>query len=280
MDDKQIQAQIDFIVRRFQEAVPKMELLSKEVKEAAILFSAMSSKFDSLLSTDSDLQNQIIELSKKSASGFSLSNKQNENLTLTIIAVASDYSSLKKDVNNFNNQLPDMNGKIVGIVNRLNSFSTNEDLGILSSKIQVHKDIMDNGLKDIKQAHSSIFASYDKLKIVVDILSSEITTVKENSRTFNALISSLKNELSIQKQTMTTNIQNLKDELMKILDEKLSSIPEPIIQSFDEDKKYIHDHIQNIQTEVRSANYKALSNETKIIMLEKKIAQLQTQGNS
>ncbi len=79
---------------------------------------------------------------------------------------------------------------------------------------------------------------------------------------------------------MTTNIQNLKDELMKILDEKLSSIPEPIIQSFDEDKKYIHDHIQNIQTEVRSANYKALSNETKIIMLEKKIAQLQTQGNS
>lgn len=106
-------------------------------------------------------------------------------------------------------------------------------------------------------------------------MAADISSALKNSESNSQAIVSVSSSITQQKVELQSELARIKSFFSDDIDQKIKSIPQPVIPSIEDAKKQFQAQIEPIYLDASNAKLRSSNNETKILILEKKVEQLQ-----
>lgn len=277
MTPADMQAQVDFIVKRFQESLSRYEIMEKEFKNfqkekanlqgacqnlaenLASLISEASEKFSFLSDIGKVTQEQINTIQERNTTfatqheGLKKSLQENEKETRkSILAIVVDYEKNEEAINELNKKYQSF----------CNSFKVFHDH--TSEKL----NLQDQKIADASTKHES-----SSLRIAG--FQADIVRIQSNLKEHAQKIANLASDISQSKEYTNLVSNGLEKSLKDHIKEAIAAIPKLQIPSLEDATKATQAKIEPALLDSKNANLRSQNNETKIAILEKKVEQLQ-----
>jgi len=271
-----VQNQIDYMVSKFQESYSKYEESEKVnqrlIKENESLRSAiqtLNSKYDMM---GIDFGNLL----KSQSSYINMQDSKTQNLEKSLLDTSEIVCSLKNNLSNTLNEVVKSKDNIRITVSILEDLTkkTNgydEKHSALANIVANFEAPISQCKDEISKINSSIVElknAYNNLSLLSAGLGTEISGLSKDYNVFCG-----RNKESIEK--LQANFTEFMNVVPKMIDSKISDIPIPIIPSLDEAKKTFQNQLEPVSLDAKNANLRAVNNESKIFVMEKRVEQLQ-----
>lgn len=215
--------------------------------------SEMKESFSKLECMQGDCHEKIRSLTQKQDNGFTLYASEIERVKSTMVEMKLDLEKSKDEFKNHPKVL-----------------KMEEILAVSNTCLDRHK-------ADIQDLKSEII----KLKDVIAKAEQSILEIKSSKSDLEHVVESLQN--NIQRLTNMcassfrdheAEIRQVKISMLQSIDAKIASIPQPEKIDIDDVRKLVAHDIELYSLDARNANLKSGINESKIVVLEKKVEQL------
>lgn len=270
--------QMAFIVRRYQEIQKQNDNILKEYSDIKISLL----RFESLLTELAKTQEAD---SKKYATIESENGKIKPILDSVIDAHNEEFKSLKASQENLQNAI-NSNGHSLQILNEnikqlfvnVGGSIKKSDLDSLKKKfLEIRNDYIAktkdfvNLSQKVHDAHVENKAKFSNLENFKSLIDNQSKLIAKNTESIEWLSNQRKQDIEALYKKVDVFIGLLDPKI----NEAIAAIPKPTIPSIDDAKASILKSVEPMQFDAKNANLRSANNETKILLMEKKIEQLQ-----
>jgi len=273
--EEKMKEQVDFMVMRFQETMKK--------------FDDFTLKMTDVLNFMKDIVLKV-ETLEKNVQNLSLSSSQNEKVCVdSVTGLFSDFvshdQSLKRNNIQINdiqsksyvlhNEIMEIKGQISQFSEKYNDFAGKDEINHVKNILKTILDCVNPQFQNLKVKNTDFSNSIDSLKSFTGSLATELLDHKKFTSKIEQSLDNLKNVHTVHQFEVESKIKTLGSEIFSYVDQKILSIPKPIIPSLDETKEHVNIKVEPALLDARNANIRSTNNEQKIFIMEKKIEQLQ-----
>lgn len=267
--------QMDFVVRLFQTSTSKIEDLAGKLEKLVKDNEENKSNFSDFLKDYDENEKFQITINNSHFSHFKdLENSLSKHFT-KLETHSQDIKSLQ--------MLCDVNCKTIGDhSSQIDLFLSDRPKYVnVTSLMQLENKIFNEIIKSqsfAEHAQDAYLKLLNKQNCMNDdhrVLNGAFETLKKSHE------SELLNQEQIRQATinlklaLVSEMESWNKKTLDQVDEKIASIPKPVIPSLDDAKKAFTTQLEPAQFDARNANLRAVNNESKITLLEKKVEQLQ-----
>lgn len=203
-------------------------------------------------------ENEIALVNEKISNLGKLSNKHSGDM----VSLAITQDSQKKEINNF-----------CDLVNTC--VKNYNELSDIQGKMKETLEALGEDMDRILVEHESLYASQHEFSTNISQIITDIANVKSNMVGLKPISSK---EIT---EKMVSLLSEEHDNLMNVMEShkqhflsKIDALPKPIEPSYDAVKAEINHKFEPTIYDAKNANLRAHNNETRIMLLEKKIEQL------
>lgn len=275
LTEKDMQSQIEFVVRRFQEMMTKVDSLTKEVNLSVSSFSILSKKVDMIGELHTILKSQLSDFMKKTENDLQVGVNQTSNYTTLLNSIQSKFLKFDSDISELKNLTTAFDTKISPIALKIETLAPKTIITEIQNSISAFEKDVEGVFQHSMESDSGILESLDNLKKEVTALKSNLASqdLKVNSTTSKN--TELQTQLTGIKDKIASDLESLKTFLLNHVSSSIAAIPKPVIPSLEDALKQMQTKVDPIWLDARNANLRSGNNESKIMILEKKVEQLQ-----
>ena len=271
-----VQNQIDFMVSKFQNATQKFEesektnqLLSKDNQNIMLQINVLQSRVDSLCVDIENLtKTHNITCSSQEEKLKNVVTIHEGNISL-IDTLRNDLLGVVKDGFDIKDKIKDFIPNFVDLKNQLEKLS-----------FQIVNAVENSNL--LKEPVNFCKSEIEKIQVSLTNKDSFFTILSNTLNDFTHEFSKYKNDVQETIKNHAELIQNLDgkinysvSDIVKQINNKIDSIPKPVIPSIDNVKKEFSKLLEPVSLDSRNANLRAVNNETRVNLAEKRIEQIQ-----
>jgi len=277
-----LRVQMEFISKRFQDCVKEFDdnkIVSQKLlddhKALNQRLDVESKDVDYLTDRISEMMNSMT-LSKKDLSD------QINLISNSVTEISKDIPLIKTKLQVSGELFEHCTQKMNKILAQINELDSTEKADVKqiyieidtlkndsdSFKLAIRHAIMDqsDNLGNFKSHINDILIKINNLKDAIYINSQNIVVLNDIIQRKDA---DYKNDLNL-----------LSQKIFAYVDDKFSSIPIPVIPSLEDAKKAMANVLEPVSLDAKNANLRSVNNETKVMILEKRLEQIQLVINS
>ena len=267
--------QIQYVVGKFQDAMAKFAGFEAKTDEIYKLFLDLSEKVSGLVCDQSNFSN-IISGITKDVSGNSLNAETKASLiTSSIVDLVNNLAELKSEVGEIQKQIAPIYGQFTSIKDSLSNFATTAHFSDLKQTLKNVVDEVRSKYQDHEEKFVSSSNKADSHMLFSQSLSQDMFNLGNDRSKIFASLTNLASDAVLGKQYVESSLSDMQEKLLNYINDSIASIPQPVIPSLDDAKKVIEDKITPIYLDAKNANLRSSNNENKLLILEKRIEQLQ-----
>lgn len=277
-----LRIQMEFMAKRFQECVKEFDdnkiVSQKLLEDHKALNQRMdveSKDVDYLTDRISEIMNTITIFKKDLSDQINL-------VSNSVTEISNDIPLMKSQLQVRNELFEHFSQKINKILSQVNELESAEKGNI--QNIYTEIESLKNELENVKNVISS--QSQDIWK-EIRIVSSEMTNINnllsELSKKYilnNEQILDFNNKLELFKSDFKDAILIASSMDRKFTEDLIRLIPAPAIPSIEDAKKAMAIVLEPVSLDAKNANLRSVNNESKVLILEKRLEQLQLVINS
>jgi methyl-accepting chemotaxis protein len=262
---------------RFQSAMKEFE--NNKVSFEALIkeFTLMKEKLESLSKEHFSLKQAssaaVNALDSKSSGLYTNLSSSVSTVSKVVDSFSKEAEYIKKEIQNLKNGMKKANENHADLLKNSSSNIVN-----LSTEIEDVKTTLINFASKFEDADKSGKGAHADLKNFVTILANDLITAKGNLREFVGATSGFQKDLSSHKEAIASRMEQLNHTMMCYVDDKISALPKPstAVPITQEDAKAIvQKQVEPASFDAKNANLRSSNNEQKIVLLEKKVENLQ-----
>ncbi len=275
MSEKDIQDQIEFMVKRFQEAINKFDAFEKKIKDAVDLSNNLSLKVSDIANKHANLEEITINFPKVVKDTIQSSFKSFISLKSDVESLINERDANKQKLGDVSIQANSALAKCSDLESKVKSFA---NLSVVDEVKKCLKNLEDKILSNHLIHQDSIVglaSSHIVIKNIVDAVNADLKIAKAKIDDNAASLKNVAADVGLGKQFSQNLFGSLKDDMLNQIKKSISDIPKPLIPSLDDAKKAMETKIEPISLDARNAQLRSVNNEQKILILEKKVEQLQ-----
>lgn len=189
-------------------------------------------------------------------------------------SLSGSSDSVKKDIQSLFAHKPELESKIEAVHDSIQDHpafaKADENIAILAAQQMLHKsscDLVKNSLDAVKSSQSSALKDLDALKRICDGNDLDLNAISQE-------IQKLKLYIHESFQAVHSGHLESMNALRSEMNSKIDSIPQPEKISLDGIKADFSKQIEPAAFDAKNANLRSSNNESKVIILEKKVEQL------
>ena len=273
MDEQK--SQIDFVVRLFQTGMKKVEDLTPKLEKNILDIEDYKNKFDMLLDTMNLESDRINEIHSSLSNNIKKIVADNE-VTL------SRFKDNEKSTADVNSSLSDITTKMGDLSHKINTLSQENSKYSLQSSLdslRTYIDSFEGKINEVRDNATNAFLKIvdqqNAMRETQTFLSTSIELLKASSSKDQREIANLKNDLVANGIAYNDRINQLNQNIPLSIEMAINAIPKPVIPRIEDAQKAFSNQLEPIMLDAKNASLRAVNNETKIIILERKIDQLQ-----
>jgi DNA repair exonuclease SbcCD ATPase subunit len=274
--------QIDFVIKRFQECQTSYEILDKRTQEVKVSLDQLKDLVDNSFESHCKILDRVEEESKKNEiSRLNTSETQyNQALSLKKNEEKNEqfegrFEQIESSISKVSNQIQDFAGPVSMAATKDELLTFSQALLDLEKFCRSQLNEVPNlisPLLDLGKSHTERLdqqnQSLETLLQINKSQSDEIENIKIQSQCF-----------SNENKTIRLQLSSIDTDLKAYVDVKIQNIPVIPPLSMEDITKSMQNFLEPTLRESRNASLRATNCETKIILLERKIDQLQLMLN-
>lgn len=271
-----LKKQVEFMTERFQECMKMFDDSAEEVKNLSVQLLGINDKIDQEAKDKMDIANSVskvfeaIEISKKQTA------YQISSLINSISEVSNQAPLIAKEIENSKSLFKQCDSQINDIISKISSydFANAEDVKPLYIEIG-------NLNKKLAEMNSAMGILNNSLFSIIQDLRAEISPLPGSFQLANKKLDEhdkgllcVKNDISNIRLDINNLAKNFQQNMKIEIANAIGSIPEKESISLDDVKKAISSWLESASLDAKNANLRSSNNETKVLVLEKKLEQM------
>jgi chromosome segregation ATPase len=271
-----LKRKVEFMTERFQECMKLFDESNVSTKKLADDLSALNERMDAS-SKDADfLTDRISEILNKLAILKKDSSDQISSLLVSISAISSESPLIKNEISATQELFNGCNAKIDSVLSKMSAYTYADKSEVKPLYIEI-----DKVNKQLSELADSILIMSKSVNLIIQNLRQEISPLPGNIEVVNAQLDNhesrvvgLKNEIHDIKCEIKNLSKSLLDAISVSISTAIESIPKNESVCLDDVKKVIASSLEAASLDSKNANARSANNETKIMILEKKLESL------
>lgn len=273
MDEQK--SQIDFIVRLFQTGMKKVESLAVKLDDSIKDFETQKQKNAELLKSFDSVNakrnvfeeivsiklNVLQDNTLKNASLFIEVNNKIEEEKKSILALTSFANIEREKLSQLSQSLE-----------KLPKFSDLES--IKTGVLQLNK-LVEQNQKICQDTYLKLSNEIAEFKTVMADCQQNLQLLKSSAERKDGEISKLRSDLETIFKQLNDKINSVDAGIVISINNAVNAIPKPVIPRIEDAQKAFSAQLEPVVLDAKNASLRAVNNETKISILERKIDQLQ-----
>jgi len=267
--------QVKFIVNKFQESMAQYDSLETKVNEVLTKAGVYSSQLINI-EKDHDKFRENIETLKKCCNNSAVhSSAQSSSYSSSISTLGYDVGRLKENIGEISGLTSALNGEISSLKEKVSGLAPISELNLIKSGLKSVEHAVDSNNKTSHESSLDIRESHNKTKSLLDTIYSEMNSVLGRISQVEKSLKMVVADLGLGREYTDNIFSNLQKEMLNHIERQIDGIPQPIIPSLEDAKKVMEEKLHPVTLDAKNANLRSANNEHKILILEKKIEQLQ-----
>ncbi len=270
-----MQRKIDYMVEKFQSITKDIDDFKNYMSENNALILKNENKFLSFYSLFENLKSEL----KQSLESFVLI-QANHNSKISFqeqnyASLSSKVFILEDVIAEHKNQLDANSQKVKFSIDKFNNYVPKNDFEQLNAVIvKINQNCLEAISKLKMEFQEEIAALKNSISHNQNINRAVKEQILSDVMQFGKDILLLKSSIDINKNLAKEDILEIKSYVNNAVQESIRSIPKPVIPSLDEAKDFMKQNIEPVSLDAKNANARSANNETKIMILEKKLESL------
>jgi hypothetical protein len=275
MSEAVMQRKIDYMVEKFQSITKDIDDFKNYMSENNALILKNENKFLSFYSLFENLKSEL----KQSLESFVLI-QANHNSKISFqeqnyASLSSKVFILEDVIAEHKNQLDANSQKVKFSIDKFNNYVPKNDFEQLNAVIvKINQNCLEAISKLKMEFQEEIAALKNSISHNQNINRAVKEQILSDVMQFGKDILLLKSSIDINKNLAKEDILEIKSYVNNAVQESIRSIPKPVIPSLDEAKDFMKQNIEPVSLDAKNANARSANNETKIMILEKKLESL------
>ena len=265
----------DIMVQKFQEAISKMENMGRQVETFVQTVAFMSNKIETLDTNYEILKQRLIFLVENSRSALGISKDRTDSAISAIESLASKHSDLQQTIQDVRGLFSPIEGKFIKVEQDIKNCPTMGHVIDLYNEVSKIKDTLNLFKDQNSSASSDMIDAHSRLKGLVDALCLDFIHVKKKIEELISYNETHSGFVSVLKSKISDGVASAYKYVDDQLNAKISSLSKPDSITIDDVKKVIDEQFEGVRLDASNAKLRSSNSESKIILLEKKIEQLQ-----
>lgn len=271
--------QIIFITKKFQDAMAKFDAFESKVHNISTFFDQTGEKIANFEKTHQDIFNMINDAKKAINSNSNALSGQEVNSSAKFSSISSEMSKVNSQLNSVMDLITHLTDQIAFVRGKLEGFASSGLVFDLKKDIQLLLEEVRSKYQSHEEKFDKFTNQIDSYKIFLQTLTQDINEAKGAIPSIKGAINNLSGDIGLGKQYLNESISKLKTELLTHVNNSIAAVPQPDLSKLDETKKALEEKIVPSALDARNANLRSSNNEQKILILEKKVEQLQLMIN-
>jgi len=271
-----LKKQVEFMTERFQICMQMFEDSNVKAKKLSDDFSSINDRMDASSKNIEVLTDRLFETLNAIRVLKKDSYDQISSLLVSISAITSEIP-LIKDENEATKQLfNESNAKIDSVFSKMSAFTYADKNEVKPLYIEIDK--VNKKLSDLSD---SIIVMSKSVNLIIQDLRQEISPLPGNVQVINAQLDNhesrvigLKNEINDIRCDIKNMSKCIMDAMSVRISKAMESIPKNESVCLDDVKKMIASSLEVAFLDSKNANARSVNNETKVMILEKKLESL------
>lgn len=275
MSEAVMQKKIDYLVEKFQSITKDIDDFKSYIlgNETLVLknenrFLNFCNLFDNLKSELKQSLDSFVAVQASHNAKISFQEQSHASLSSKVFILENVIAEHK-------NQLDANSQQVKFSIDKFNNYVPKNDFEQVNAIIlKINQNFLEENSK-LKMEFQQEVAT---LKNLISQNQNVNRTVKEQILSdvmqFGKDILLLKSSVDINKNSAKEDILEIKSYINNLVQESIKNIPKPIIPSLDEAKDYMKQNIEPVSLDAKNANLRSANNETEIMIMKKKIEQI------
>jgi len=267
--------QIKFVVTKFQEGMIKFEELKEQVTQVFTFLKDISLDV-AMLKADHDKLSGLNQDTAKSTNESIRSLTGNiGNITQVLDRTGFAIGDINNKFGHIQGKISEINGQISQISEKNKGFALNEDVLSIKNNVKSLYEDMNNKLNTYQENQKDLLETQLHCSKSLEVVSSDLTELQKRVYITENKEKELSVNVALSKEYTSICFSKLQDNLLNYIERQIDGIPQPVIPSLDDAKKVMEEKLVPAALDAKNANLRSANNEHKILILEKKIEQLQ-----
>lgn len=277
MGIEELENQVSFMVEKFQSTIKSIE----DVKPA---LDKTSDSIRDIFEKITDIYNRLNHVAQKAANTESeLSDhkkqtaidKSDIEMQVGVVSLqADDLKQIVETPNPIEEIAQHFENKIKSITSTFTRFVNFDDVKRLYIEIEEIKKLIDLSRKEFLDCQSKANDAVADMRSEVSAIPGIVQSMQASVDSHDKQLSSIQSEMSNIRLENKSLPENLMGKVKDLIDEKISSIETPDVPSNQDTKQLISSVVEPISLDAKNAYARSMNNETRVMMLEKKLESL------
>jgi len=267
--------QVKFVVGKFREAMVQFDSFEEKLNNSLNASKEFTNKLSAVEIEHEKISENIDSLKKITIANSSGLNVTSEKLSTSIASLGFDVDLIKTEINDITSVFSHLNGKIEHISEKNKGFALNEDVLSIKNNVKSLYEDMNNKLNTYQENQKDLLETQLHCSKSLEVVSSDLTELQKRVYITENKEKELSVNVALSKEYTSICFSKLQDNLLNYIERQIDGIPQPVIPSLDDAKKVMEEKLVPAALDAKNANLRSANNEHKILILEKKIEQLQ-----
>lgn len=277
MDEQK--SQIDFIVRLFQTGMKRVEEITPRLENTLKDFESQKAKYIEFVNGFENTKNDREKFEQFMSDMVDKLQKDISDHTTLINYTKNLFEEEKKEIAQFWDVINVKREKISTLFNNQEKFAKLSDVDVTKDSIEELRKLVEENQKICQDTFLKFTKEQTETKETLQLLKNSLELFRIAIGEKNSEIGSVKNDLQSLEKSFADKIVNLSTNCKSMVSEAVNAIPKPEIPRLEDAQKAFSNQLEPVMLDAKNAALRAVNNETKISILERKIDQLQLMIN-
>jgi chromosome segregation ATPase len=270
--------QIDFVVRRFQECARRLEDLELKTKDISESLDALNVFMEATNGAIGQILGKLECVQKKHDDEKSKSQELFQNNACFASQITAKNEELNKKAEASENAISTLESRIDDFSAQLRLSASIEQVLSVSQAILDLESFCRSQLKEVPNLIAPLFDIGKGHSERLEHQNSSLSTLLNMNQACSSQIEDLRNKFQIsfnENEAIKQRINSVEAASQAYVDDKIKNIPATYVPSMDEIKKEVKNFLEPTIRESQNAALRSTNCDTKLILLERKIDQVQ-----
>ena len=266
--------QIQYVVKRFQEAMGKFDSVHSSINSTLSDIKSISEQFIVLKNKCDSIFMSLEALKKQVTDQNTIVDSHSISLA-SIMPIVKDVTQHKAEIGDIQGQNASIRGQVTNLKNSIENCASSAQFSDLKIAIKNNLDEMRSKFQDNVQKISDFTNKSDSHMQFSQSLSQDMANLSNNHDRLALDMKNLASDIGLGKVYTESSLSDMQQKLLNYINDSIASIPKSAIPNLEDAKKVMDDKLIPSALDAKNANLRSTNNEHKILILEKKIEQLQ-----
>lgn len=270
---------VEFIVKLFQTGMKKVEEITPKLESTLKDFESQKDKYIEFVNGFQNINNNREKFEQFISDTVDKLQKDISDHTNLIDYTKNLFEEEKKEIAQFWDVINVKREKISTLFNNQEKFAKLSDVDLTKNSIEDLRKLVEENQKICQDTFLKLTKEQAEFRETLQLVKNSLELFRIAIGEKNAEIISVKNDLQSLEKSFADKIVNLFSNCQSMVNEAVNAIPKPEIPRLEDAQKAFNIQLEPVMLDAKNAALRAVNNETKINILERKIDQLQLMIN-